>query len=139
MTNKNVPQSVRQQVWNTYIGDHIGKTKCLFCEQNDITPFQFHCVHVIAKSQNGTFDVSNLRPLCSVCNQSMTCHDMIAFARKFHPDSGIHETFGKIIENKPIQQTIKIIPNKEVITKVEKIIERVIECPLCFHQYKDLE
>ena len=146
MTNKKIPQCVRQQVWNSYIGDDIGKTKCLLCEQNDITPFQFHCAHVIAKSRDGKCDVSNLRPLCSVCNQSMTFHNMIEFARKFHPQSGIHQTFEKIMENKPIEQTIEIIniPNKEVIIKVEKIIadaqlQRVIECPLCFHKYNDLE
>ena len=95
MTNKQIPQSVRQEVWNTYIRDHIGKTKCLVCEQTDISPFQFHCGHVIAKSKNGTCDVSNLRPLCSVCNQSMGSQNMIIFAKKFHPKSRVHQTFKK--------------------------------------------
>ena len=27
MTNKQIPQSVRLEVWNTYIGDHVGKNK----------------------------------------------------------------------------------------------------------------
>ena len=99
MTNKKIRRSVRQKVWNTYIGDHIGKTKCLLCEQNDISAFQFHCVHVIAQSKNGTSAVTNLRPLCSVCTQSVSGYNLIEFARKFHPQSRIHQTFFQMEEN----------------------------------------
>ena len=102
MTHEQIPESVRQEVWNTYIGDHIGKTKCVVCEQTDISPFQFHCRHVIAKSKNGTCDASNLRPICYVCNQSMTTQDMMEFAQKFHPKSRVHQTFKKNKENKSI-------------------------------------
>jgi hypothetical protein len=59
--NKKIPAIVRRTVWNTYIGEHIGKTKCPLCQQNNIQQFQFHCAHVIAKSQGGSDHISNLR------------------------------------------------------------------------------
>ena len=95
----------------------LEKTKCLVCEQTEISPFQFHCAHVIAKCRNGTCDVSNLRPICSVCNQSMGSQNMMEFAQKFHPKSRVHQTFKTNKENKAMQQTIEIIntPRKRVI------------------------
>ena len=99
MTSKKIPQSVRQDVWNTYIGDSVGKIKCFLCEQTDISPFQFHCSHVIPISKNGPSSVDNLRPLCSVCNQSMSTMNMIEFAQKFHPKSRIYFLEKSIAKN----------------------------------------
>jgi len=34
---KNIPKTVKEAVWNTYIGDSFGKIKCPLCQMNDIT------------------------------------------------------------------------------------------------------
>ena len=96
MTNKKIPANIRQTVWNTYIGENIGKIKCPMCQQNDIQPFQFHCGHVIARSKGGQVDASNLRPICSLCNNSMYNHNMIEFAQAYYPNSPLHKTFENI-------------------------------------------
>ena len=111
MTNKKTPANIRQTVWNIYIGENIGKIKCPLCQQNDIQPFQFHCAHVIARSHGGSMDVSNLRPICAVCNNSMYNHNMIEFAQTYYPNAPIHETFlnRSIIFNKKSEKPY-IIP-----------------------------
>ena len=95
MPYKRIPANIRQAVWETYIGEDIGKIKCPLCQKNDIKPFQFQCGHVIACSKGGSIDVSNLRPICSVCNSSMYNHNMVDFAQKYYPKAPIHETFKK--------------------------------------------
>jgi hypothetical protein len=109
--NKKIPAIVRQNVWNIYIGAHIGKTKCLLCQQNDIEPFQFHCAHVIAQSKGGSDQVQNLRPICSLCNQSMSNHNLIDFAKKYYPNSPIHQTFKNYLPS-IINEEDQLIPKK---------------------------
>ena len=41
------------------------------CELNTITPFKHHVVHIIALSNGGTNDKTNLRPICEQCNLTM--------------------------------------------------------------------
>lgn len=121
---KNTPCNVRQTVWNTYIGGNIGRIKCPLCQQNDIQPFQFHCGHVVAQSKGGSFNISNLRPICAVCNNSIYTHDMRDFARKYYPNAPIHATFEKV-------QTELLTPigtNDESIEKVP--IEKVSTEPV---------
>jgi hypothetical protein len=77
-----IPKIKRQEVWNHYIGDKIGKTKCLCCGVNDITQFEFHCGHVIAKSKGGELNIDNLRPICSKCNLSMRDEYMMDFIKR---------------------------------------------------------
>lgn len=43
-----IPQAKRIACWNRYIGEEIGKTKCICCRLIDITTFNFHCGHVVA-------------------------------------------------------------------------------------------
>ncbi len=51
MINKQILKSVKQEVWNTYIGPDVARTKYLFCQQTNISTFQFHCSHIIATSK----------------------------------------------------------------------------------------
>lgn len=62
---------MRVAVWNTYIGEDIGRTKCGVCKVADITQLNFHCAHVVAESKGGATTVANLRPTCAGCNLSM--------------------------------------------------------------------
>jgi hypothetical protein len=81
-SKKNViTQAMRIVCWNTYIGDEVGKTQCLCCKSNNITQHNFHCGHVVAEAQGGAMHVSNLRPICAVCNNSMGTTNMIEFAK----------------------------------------------------------
>lgn len=68
----NIPKALRTQVWLTFSGE-VFKRKCYipWC-QNSMTVFDFHVGHDIPESRGGRTEVSNLRPICSQCNLSMS-------------------------------------------------------------------
>lgn len=78
---KNIPSTTKRLVWNTNIGEEIGKAKCLCCNTTDITQMSFHCGHIIAEAKGGANIVSNLRPICQNCNSSMGCKNMDEFIK----------------------------------------------------------
>jgi len=58
-----ISSTLKRLVWNTHIGEEIGKSKCLCCNTTDITQLSFHCGHIIAEAMGGETNVSNLRPI----------------------------------------------------------------------------
>jgi hypothetical protein len=62
---------MRIKVWNKHIGENIGKSKCLCCEEEEITQLKFDCGHIIAESKGGKMSINNLLPICKTCNSSM--------------------------------------------------------------------
>jgi len=69
--NNIITHILRTQVWNKYIGKKIGAINCPYCCVNEIAQLNFECGHVIAKVNNGTNDIDNLRPICNKCNKSL--------------------------------------------------------------------
>ena len=78
-----IPAAVKKLVWNTNLGEELGKAKCYCCKSTDITQTSFHCGHVIAESKGGRSIVSNLKPICQNCNSSMGVNDMNEFMKQF--------------------------------------------------------
>jgi hypothetical protein len=78
---KPISATVKRLVWNTNIGEEIGKSKCLCCHSTDITQLSFHCGHIVAESNGGELIVSNLRPICQNCNSSMGTKNMNDFMK----------------------------------------------------------
>ena len=76
---KSISSTIKKLVWNTNIGEEIGKSKCLCCKSTDITQLSFNCGHIIAESNGGDTIVSNLRPICQNCNSSMGTKNMNDF------------------------------------------------------------
>ena len=87
-TKKSIPIAVKRLVWNKYIGEDIGKSKCYCCKLSHITQLTFHCGHVIAEKNGGNIDVDNLRPICQSCNSSMGTHNMDNYIAKY----SLHKT-----------------------------------------------
>ena len=85
---KTIPKIVREKVWKTYINNL--ESKCLVCNDKQITAFDFECGHVDA---NGEATVSNLRPICRLCNSSMGRENMKTFAEKYFPQAKVLFTF----------------------------------------------
>jgi 5-methylcytosine-specific restriction endonuclease McrA len=83
--NQSIPAIIKDQVWNTWIGEEIGKTKCPLCQHNEIRQSRFHCAHVTAKSKGGRNLIENLRPICSTCNHSMANHNLVDCAVEYFP------------------------------------------------------
>jgi hypothetical protein len=76
---KSISSTIKKLVWNTNIGEDIGKAKCLCCKSTDITQLSFNCGHIIAEANGGETIVSNLKPICQNCNSSMGTKNMNDF------------------------------------------------------------
>lgn len=78
-SKKVVPSTVKRIVWNTYIGENIGKGKCYCCKLTDITQLSFHCGHIVSVINGGSTEIDNLKPICQNCNCSMGTKNMDEF------------------------------------------------------------
>jgi 5-methylcytosine-specific restriction endonuclease McrA len=78
-TKQKIPAIIKKLVWNTYIGEEIGKSKCVCCKKIDITQLNFICGHVLSEYNGGKVNVENLRPICMSCNLSMGTKNMQDF------------------------------------------------------------
>jgi hypothetical protein len=81
-TKKKIPKKVKLDVWNTFIGAEIAKHKCLCCKRTTIDRAEFDCGHVISEANGGGLEISNLRPICSACNNSMSTMNMIDYVKR---------------------------------------------------------
>jgi hypothetical protein len=81
---KSIPLPLKRQVWNTYIGEEIGKSKCLCCKLTDITQLSFSCGHIIPESKGGKLILHNLKPICQSCNSSMGTNNMDNYMQFFN-------------------------------------------------------
>jgi len=70
---------MKRLVWNTYIGEEIGKIKCMCCKLSDITQLTFDCGHIISESTGGELSIDNLIPICHSCNLSMGSQNLNEF------------------------------------------------------------
>jgi 5-methylcytosine-specific restriction endonuclease McrA len=78
-----IPAKVRMDVWSTYIGAQIAQHRCICCKKVTIKQTEFEVGHVISERNGGTLEINNLRPICSVCNKSMGCTDMVEFVKTY--------------------------------------------------------
>lgn len=67
-----IPKALRQQCWLRYNGEKFRKKCNIKWCRNEITVFSFHVGHNVPKSKGGTLNLSNLVPICSNCNLSMS-------------------------------------------------------------------
>ena len=69
---KTIPKALREQVWINTIGKKFSSKCTISWCTNTITPFDYHCAHIIPESKNGSTTIENLVPTCSKCNLSMS-------------------------------------------------------------------
>ena len=80
---KYISSTLKRLVWNKWIGEEIGKSKCTCCNVTSITQLSFNAGHIIAESNGGETIVSNLKPICQNCNSSMGTKNMNDFMKSF--------------------------------------------------------
>ena len=78
---KYISSTVKRLVWNKWIGEEIGKYKCLCCNITYITQLSFHAGHIVSEFNGGETAVSNLKPICQNCNSSMGTRNMNDFMK----------------------------------------------------------
>jgi 5-methylcytosine-specific restriction endonuclease McrA len=110
---KNIPKKLKDLVWSKYVGDFIGKTKCLCCGCTYIKMNEFHCGHVIAESKGGKTNLKNLRPICAGCNLSMGTKNFYEFQDMwgFKPKNKAPPRIQPIKEVEP--EVIEILDDEE--------------------------
>ena len=79
-----ISATLKRLVWNKYIGEEIGKAKCMCCNCTYITQMSFHCGHIIAEVNGGETTIKNLKPICQNCNSSMGTKNMNDFMKTFN-------------------------------------------------------
>ena len=79
---KTIPHILRQTVWDTWIGEDFGTSKCWCCKKNQIRQMNFDCGHVVSEYAGGKAILENLRPICRICNSSMQTENMIEFMER---------------------------------------------------------
>lgn len=80
---KPIPVALKRMVWNKWIGEALGKSKCLCCKLTEITMLNFSCGHIIAEANGGELKLDNLKPICGSCNSSMNTCNMNDFIKKY--------------------------------------------------------
>ena len=80
---KTIPLALKRKVWDHWVGEQIGKTKCPCCKLTDITQLNFSCGHIVAEANGGSLHVLNLRPVCVSCNSSMGTKNMNEFISEY--------------------------------------------------------
>jgi hypothetical protein len=83
---KSIPKSVKDNVWNTYIGKTRGVGQCYCCRGN-IDSKNFDCGHIVAAAMGGENITENLRPVCATCNKSMGVQNMDDFKSTYFGDT----------------------------------------------------
>lgn len=121
MSKTNIPKIKKQETWNFYVGEDIGKTKCMCCSINFITSFNFHCGHVVARSKGGSLNITNLRAICSTCNLSMGNRDMISFMKDLGYDTS------RILQNENDKMCLDIKEQLDEILKMSREKISIIE------------
>ena len=79
---KPVPKKAKIDSWYTYIGKDRGSHPCLCCHKIQITQSDFHAGHIIPASRGGDESITNIVPICSMCNTSMGAYHMVDFQRR---------------------------------------------------------
>lgn len=116
---KPIHKSLKIAVWNKYIGEDIGKTKCLCCEITEITQLKFHCGHIVAECEGGETNITNLMPICESCNKSMNKMNLYEFKKL-------------ITENKKETKN----ENMEIKIKLDELIDRLKKYNINYYQNK---
>ncbi len=92
---KQIPLSLKRVVWDFWIGEDIGRTKCLCCNVAQISQMNFHCGHIIAEINGGSLEPQNLKPICQSCNSSMRTTNMDVFIQTYGLNQNVTDRINK--------------------------------------------
>jgi hypothetical protein len=71
---KTISITTKRKVWEQCF-EKLGTAVCPVCTISEITPFTFHCGHIISEFNGGPATSDNLTAICATCNLSMGSMD----------------------------------------------------------------
>jgi hypothetical protein len=77
-----IPATVKNTLWIKYFNDKITGI-CQCCLSESISIKNFDCGHIISEKNGGTVSIDNLKPICRLCNSSMSTMNMQEFINKY--------------------------------------------------------
>ena len=77
-----IPKTVRIALWENHFTDDNAKGNCNVC-RCEIKISNFEAGHIVSRAKGGSDNLSNLLPLCSLCNKSMGTENLLEFKRKY--------------------------------------------------------
>jgi len=80
-----IPKMIRGEVWKEYNGLSVYGS-CYCCKRTLDVFDTWNAGHVVPYSHGGPNTVTNLRPICQACNQSMGTENLYDFKKTFYPD-----------------------------------------------------
>ena len=124
--DESIPPIIREKVWKNY--SSFTDALCYVCP-TPISSFRFDCGHIISKSQGGSLDPTNLRPICHHCNISMGAKNMDEYKKKYYPRE-CHRLSNQIPH--AMNPILKIIPSPSV-HRYHQVLYPLIFNPLTPH------
>jgi len=121
MPKENIPKTIRINVWKKYNGRSYDG-KC-FCCSEIISIENFECGHVISEKNGGNVTLDNLRPICLLCNRSMSSKNMPEFQNKYYKNTDEIQKYLKNLTNLQLKLLVKLLG----ITYDKDVIERIQE------------
>jgi 5-methylcytosine-specific restriction endonuclease McrA len=82
IVRKSIPKTLKNKVWDKYIGKQLGVGLCDVC-QTEIDSKNFECGHIISIKEEGSTTLDNLIPICGTCNKSMGTHNLELFKETY--------------------------------------------------------
>ena len=80
-----IPAVIRNSLWKKYFNEsNVGK--CCSCKLENISSANFDCGHIISEHNGGLVTLNNLKPICRLCNSSMSTMNMDEFIKKYELD-----------------------------------------------------
>ena len=80
---KSIPKAVKESVWKKYVSKNELEGSCFIGCGNAIQINNFELGHVVAVANGGKDTITNLRPICSLCNKSMGTTNLDDFISTF--------------------------------------------------------
>lgn len=112
---KAIPKKLKNQVWDICLGKENGTGPCYTCSE-EIDSKSFHCGHIIAEKHGGQTILSNLKPICALCNQSMGTQNMETFKNEY---------FSLTTQNKNTQNKNAQNQNSKTTQNKQKFVETI--------------
>lgn len=86
LKRKNISKALRAKVWTSNI-NKMYEVNCICCNSNVINAHNYECGHIISDYNGGSVELSNLLPICSLCNKSMGKTNMDQFVLRDFPEN----------------------------------------------------
>ena len=80
-----IPATIRNSLWQKYFNKST-EGKCCCCKFETISRGNFDCGHIISEHNGGLVTLDNLKPICRLCNSSMSTMNMDEFIKNYKLD-----------------------------------------------------